>query len=128
MCLPDCYSMRFTTRITIWVIDWWCNVYLFTWWIDTRFLLKWFDIRNWWIWTGIDYHPCITNETTNQYCFSRLVHFFFLLCLTENPNEKQNKLSHIKFISAYFKMRSSYFSRQQVSNVSENELCKLSII
>ena len=26
-------------RITIWVIDWWCNVCLFTWWIDTRFLL-----------------------------------------------------------------------------------------
>ena len=26
-------------RITIWVIDWWCNVYLFTWWIDTTFLL-----------------------------------------------------------------------------------------
>ena len=24
-------------RITIWVIDWWCNVCLFTWWIDTRF-------------------------------------------------------------------------------------------
>ena len=24
-------------RITIWMIDWWCNVCLFTWWIDTRF-------------------------------------------------------------------------------------------
>ena len=23
-------------RITIWVIDWWCNVCLFTWWIDSR--------------------------------------------------------------------------------------------
>ena len=26
-------------RITIWLIDWWCNVCLFTWWIDSRFLL-----------------------------------------------------------------------------------------
>ena len=24
-------------QITIWVIDWWCNVCLFTWWIDSRF-------------------------------------------------------------------------------------------
>ena len=24
-------------RITIWLIDWWCNVCLFTWWIGTRF-------------------------------------------------------------------------------------------
>ena len=30
-------------RITIWVIDWWCNVCLFTWLIDTRFLLQRFD-------------------------------------------------------------------------------------
>ena len=26
-------------RITIWLIDWWCNVCFFTWWIDSRFLL-----------------------------------------------------------------------------------------
>ena len=55
-------------RITIWVIDWWCNVCLFTWWIDTRFLLQRFDIGNRWIWTRIDYHPCITSEPTNQVC------------------------------------------------------------
>ena len=24
-------------QITIWVIDWWCNVCLFTWWSDSRF-------------------------------------------------------------------------------------------
>ena len=47
-------------RITIWVIDWWCNVCLFTWWIDTRYLLQRFDIGNRRIWTRIDYHPCIT--------------------------------------------------------------------
>ena len=33
-------------RITIWVIDWWCNICLFTWWIDTKFLLQRFDIEN----------------------------------------------------------------------------------
>ena len=55
-------------RITIWVIDWWCNVCLFTWWVDTRFLLQRFDIRNQWIWTRIDYNPCITSEPTNQVC------------------------------------------------------------
>ena len=26
-------------RITIWVIDWWCNICLFTWWIDSRFFI-----------------------------------------------------------------------------------------
>ena len=55
-------------RITIWMIDWWCNVCLFTWRIDTGFLLQQFDIGNQWIWTHIDYHPCITNKPTNQVC------------------------------------------------------------
>ena len=55
-----------TDQITIWVIDWWCNVCLFTWWVDTRFLLQQFDIGNRWIWTRIDYHPCITSEPINQ--------------------------------------------------------------
>ena len=56
-------------RITIWLIDWWCNVFLFTWWIDTRFPLPWFDIGNRWVWTRIDYHhPCFTSEPTNQGC------------------------------------------------------------
>ena len=27
-----------------------------------------FGIWNWWIWTRIDYHPCITSEPTNQVC------------------------------------------------------------
>ena len=36
-------------RITIWVIDWWCNVCLFTWWIDSRFLLQRF-----WHWKPVD--------------------------------------------------------------------------
>ena len=29
-------------RITIWLIDWWCNVCFFTWWIDSRFLIQQF--------------------------------------------------------------------------------------
>ena len=36
-------------RITIWLIDWWCNVCLFTWWIDSRFLLQRF-----WYWKPLD--------------------------------------------------------------------------
>ena len=74
--------------ITIWVIDWWCNVCLFTWWIDTRFLLQRFDIGSRWIWTRIDYHPCSTGEPTNQACQSpRLIvclasqnYFLHVLC------------------------------------------------
>ena len=27
-------------RITIWLIDWWCNACLFNWWNDSRFLLQ----------------------------------------------------------------------------------------
>ena len=54
--------------ITIWVIDWWCNVCLFTWWIDTGFLLERFDIGNRWIWTRVDYHHFITSKPTNQVC------------------------------------------------------------
>ena len=49
-------------------IDWWRNVCLFTWWFDSRFLLQQFDMGDWWIWTRIDYHPCITSELTNQVC------------------------------------------------------------
>ena len=55
-------------RITIWVIYWWCNVCLFTWWIGTRLLLQRLGIGNRWIWTCIDYHPCITSEPSNQVC------------------------------------------------------------
>ena len=29
-------------RISIWLIDGWCNVCLFTWWLDSRFLLQQF--------------------------------------------------------------------------------------
>ena len=31
-------------------------------------LLLQLDTGNWWIWTGIDYHSCITSEPTNQVC------------------------------------------------------------
>ena len=52
-------------RITIWAIDWWCNECVFTWRINTRSLLQRFDIGNRWIWTRMNYHPCISSERTN---------------------------------------------------------------
>ena len=30
------------------------------------FLLKQSDIEDWWIWSHLDYHPCITSEPNNQ--------------------------------------------------------------
>ena len=33
-------------RITIWEVDWWCDVCLFTWWIGTRFLLQRFELAS----------------------------------------------------------------------------------
>ena len=76
--LPDCYMWDDYRdlplhRITIWVTDWWCNICLLTWWIDSRFLLQRFDMGNRWIWTRIDYHPCITSKPTNQVCCSSLI-------------------------------------------------------
>ena len=53
-------------RITIWLIDWWCNVCSFTWWIDSRFLLQQFWHGKPVDWTPIDYYPCITKKPTNQ--------------------------------------------------------------
>ena len=54
-------------RITIWPIDWWCNVCFLTWWIDSRFLLQRFAMENRWIWNRIDYHPCITSGPTKPF-------------------------------------------------------------
>ena len=53
-------------RVTIWVIDWWCNVCLFTCWIDSRFCYS-----NWTLKTGgfkldFDSHLFIRSEPTNQ--------------------------------------------------------------
>ena len=53
-----------------WLIDWWCNVCFFAWWFDPRFLLQQFDMGNRWIWAGVDYHPCISSEPTNQWTVS----------------------------------------------------------
>ena len=33
-----------------------------------KVLLQLFDMRNRWMWTCVDYHPCITSEPTNQVC------------------------------------------------------------
>ena len=65
---------RFTTSSNYHLSDcWWCNICLLTWWIDSRFLLQRFDMGNRWIWTRIDYHPCITSKPTNQVCCSSLI-------------------------------------------------------
>ena len=74
MCLPYCYSMRFTTLLNYhlinWLIDWWCNVCLCTWWFNSGFVLQQFDTMIRWIWTRIDYYPCISSEPTNQVRYS----------------------------------------------------------
>ena len=66
------YQTRYQTRwdlppcwVTIWLIDWWCNVCLFTWWLDSRFLLQQFDTGNLLIWIRIGYYPYITSKATN---------------------------------------------------------------
>ena len=55
-------------QISIWLIDWWGNAFLFTWLIYSRFLLQRFDKGNRRIWTRINYHPCITSEPSDQVC------------------------------------------------------------
>ena len=52
----------------VWLINDAMFVCLFTWWIGTRFSLQRFDIENRWMWTRIQYQPCITSEPTNQVC------------------------------------------------------------
>ena len=49
-------------RITIWLIDRWCNVCLLHE-LILSFSYSDFDMRNRWIWTLIAYHPCITKRT-----------------------------------------------------------------
>ena len=51
--------------IIIWLVDWWCNVYLLDE-VIPGFCYSDFDIGNQWIWTHVDYHPGITSEPTNQ--------------------------------------------------------------
>ena len=58
-------------RIAIWLTDdVTLSFCLFTWWFDSSFsLLQQFETGNRWIRTGIDCHPCITSEPTNQVCW-----------------------------------------------------------
>ena len=77
-------------RITIWVIEWWCNICLFIWWIDTRFLLQRFDIGNRWIWTCIDYHPLITSELGFFFLALLVQQCWIRLLLSWSPNTKQS--------------------------------------
>ena len=57
-------------RLTIWLIDWLIMQYLFVCLFDeliVGFCDSDFDIGNRWIWTRINYHPCITSEPTNLF-------------------------------------------------------------
>ena len=54
-------------QITIWLIDWWCNVSFLTWRIDSTFLLQRFAVENRWIWNRIKYHPFITSGPTKPF-------------------------------------------------------------
>ena len=52
-------------RITIWLIDWCCNVCLLDQ-VILGFCYSNFDMGNRWVWTRVDYHSCITSEPANQ--------------------------------------------------------------
>ena len=65
--------------------DWLVDDGMFTCLLDKLFLgflLQRFDMANRWIWTRIDYHPCIKSEPTNQVCqsphYARSLHIFAL--------------------------------------------------
>ena len=66
---PDCYSMRLSTLLNYYLIDWWCNVdfrlfYLLIWLGFVTDISHEKPLDS----TRIDYHPCITSEPTNQVC------------------------------------------------------------
>ena len=83
----DLPPYRVTIWLIDWLIDWWYNICLSTWLIDSKFLLQRFDMGNWWIWTRIDYHICITSEPTNQVCYSpQQRHMQRFLCRIRSHN------------------------------------------
>ena len=55
--------------------NWWCDVSicLFTWWFDSSFFLKQFETGNRWVWTRLDYPPCITSKPSNLVYFTTRV-------------------------------------------------------
>ena len=69
LCLPDCYSMRFNTLSNYHLIDWLIGA-MFVCLLELilGFCYSNFGMGNQWIWTRINYHPCITSEPTNQVC------------------------------------------------------------
>ena len=61
--------MRFTTLSNYHLIDWLIDNAMFVCLLDELilgFCCSDFDMGNRWVWTRIDYHPCITSEPTNQ--------------------------------------------------------------
>ena len=70
-CLPDCYSIRFTTLSNYHLTDWLIDDALFVCLLDELilgFCYIDFETGNRWIWTRINYHLCITSKPTNQVC------------------------------------------------------------
>ena len=99
-------------RITIRLIDWWYNVCLFTGWIDSRLLLQRFDIGNQWIWTHIDYHPCITSETVALVVIWDACDPWHATCFTKNNNSRNKRaytVTDIRICSKIVFAGSSYF-------------------
>ena len=78
-------------QITIWLIDWWCNVCLFTGWIDSRVLLQRSDMGNRWIWTHFDYHPCITSETVALVVIWHACDTWHAMFFTKNSNSRNKR-------------------------------------
>ena len=115
-------------RITIWVIDWWCNVYLFSWLIDTTILLQRLGIGNWWIRTRIDYHPCITDKPTNQVWL-----FGFFWSFKPNPVASSCILALVSFICNSYPLVFSpvfhhYIMLNKVTSTSSKTICSTRVI
>ena len=58
-------------HLIIWLIDWLIDDTMFVCLLDELildFCYSDFDMENRWIWTRINYHPCITSEPTNKVC------------------------------------------------------------
>ena len=83
-------------RITIWLIDWLIDDAMFVCLLDKLildFCYSVFDMGQLWIWTCIDYHPCITSEPTNQVYIEGIETMFclwsFLIFFIKQPMTKR---------------------------------------
>ena len=79
-----------------WLIDWLIDDAMFVCLLDKLildFCYSVFDMGQLWIWTCIDYHPCITSEPTNQVYIEGIETMFclwsFLIFFTKQPMTKR---------------------------------------